>query len=61
MGANTGSTMAHTSVSRRRSRLFDEPGHGAEVFSLLRDSHLEGDEYIQAFFATGSERQGVAE
>lgn len=42
-------------------KLFDEPGHGAEVFSLLRDSNLEGDQYIQAFFDTGSEHQGLAE
>jgi hypothetical protein len=37
--------------------LFDEPGHGAEVFSLIRDSSLEPDEYLDTFFDTGSERQ----
>ncbi|MEU4624889.1 hypothetical protein AB0G04_33570 [Actinoplanes sp. NPDC023801] len=34
----------------------DELGHGAEVFSLLRDSSLEPDDYMDAFFDTGSER-----
>ena len=31
--------------------------HGAEVFSLLRDSPLEPNAYLDAFFDTGSERQ----
>jgi hypothetical protein len=35
----------------------DEPGQGAEVFSLLRDSDLEPDEYLDAFFDTGTERE----
>lgn len=38
-----------------------EPGHGAEVFSLLRDSSLDGDAYVEAFFDTGAERQSAAE
>ena len=36
------------------------PGHptsGAEVFSLIRDSELPTDQYLDAFFDTGSERQ----
>jgi hypothetical protein len=36
------------------------PGHptsGAEVFSLSRDSELATDQYLDAFFDTGSERQ----
>lgn len=37
-------------------QLFDEPGHGAEVFSLPRDSPLGPDEYLTAFFSTGGER-----
>lgn len=37
-------------------RLFDEPGEGAEVFSMLRDSELEPDEYVTAFFDSGLER-----
>jgi hypothetical protein len=36
--------------------LFDELGHGAEVFSLMRSSHLEPDAYLDAFFDTGKER-----
>jgi hypothetical protein len=37
--------------------LADEPGHGAEVFSLIRDSELAPDEYLDAFFDTGTEYQ----
>jgi len=36
------------------------PGHptsGAEVFSLVRDSELGTDEYLDSFFDTGTERQ----
>ena len=36
-------------------RLVDEPGHGAEVFSLIRRSDLPGDDYLNAFFDTGAE------
>ncbi|MFE6050445.1 hypothetical protein ACFQ6N_06810 [Kitasatospora sp. NPDC056446] len=38
-------------------RLDGPPGQGAEVFSLLRDSPLEPDAYLDAFFDTGSERR----
>lgn len=38
--------------------LFDEPGDGAEVFSLMRDSDLEPDDYLDRFFDTGAEREG---
>jgi hypothetical protein len=41
--------------------LADEPGHGAELFSLLRDSPLQPAAYLDAFFDTGDERQGVIE
>jgi hypothetical protein len=37
--------------------LYDEPGDGAEVFSLLRESDISPKEYIDAFFDTGAERQ----
>ncbi len=37
--------------------LYDAPTQGAEVFSLMRSSQLEPDEYLDAFFDTGSERQ----
>lgn len=30
---------------------------GAEVFSLIRDSDLEPDEYLSTFFAAGGEFQ----
>ena len=36
----------------------EEPEAGAEVFSLMRDSDLAPGEYLDAFFDTGSERQG---
>ena len=37
--------------------LADEPGHGAEVFSLLRESQLDHETYLDTFFDTGTERQ----
>lgn len=39
--------------------LFDEPGDGAEVFSLMRDSDLDDASYLNRFFDTGAERQGT--
>ncbi|MFJ1704447.1 hypothetical protein [Kitasatospora sp. NPDC088346] len=38
-------------------RMFDRPGSGAEVFSLLRESPLEPDDYLDSYFDTGAERQ----
>jgi hypothetical protein len=38
-----------------------EPADGAEVFSLIRDSELPPDAYIDAFFDTGSESQQDAQ
>lgn len=38
-------------------RLPMDPGHGAEVFSLLRTSDLEGAAYVTRFFDTGGEIQ----
>ena len=35
--------------------LADEPSDGAEVFSLIRRSGLPPAEYLDSFFATGSE------
>lgn len=35
--------------------LFDIPGDGAEVFSLMRDSRLLPDDYLMAHFDTGTE------
>jgi hypothetical protein len=32
-------------------------GHGVEVFSLLRESDLKPEEYVHAFFATGTEHE----
>ena len=40
-------------------RLAEEPGHGSEVFSLMRDSDLDVDDYLDSFFDTGDERQGA--
>lgn len=40
--------------------LADTPGHGAEVFSLMRDSQLGPPGYVKSFFATGDERQSVS-
>ncbi|WP_158257214.1 hypothetical protein [Kineococcus xinjiangensis] len=36
--------------------LDDEPGHGAEVFSLMRTSSLHPKDYLDTFFDTGGER-----
>ena len=36
----------------------DAIGDGVEVFSLIRDSELPPNEYLDRFFATGSEHQG---
>lgn len=34
-----------------------QPVHGSEVFSLMRDSELEPDDYLDSFYDTGQERQ----
>ncbi|MCG5461591.1 DUF4288 domain-containing protein [Micromonospora sp. MED01] len=39
-------------------RMFDAPRHGAEIFSLIRDSELNPQAYLTAYFDTGQERQG---
>jgi hypothetical protein len=39
----------------------DRPPAGAEVFSLMRDSTLESDDYLDAFYDTGRERQRTAD
>lgn len=42
--------------------LFDEVNlipQGTEVFSLLRESDLEPSDYLDSFFDTGTEHQGV--
>jgi hypothetical protein len=39
----------------------EPPGHGAEVFSLIRDSDVDADTYLDQFFDTGRERQNVVE
>jgi hypothetical protein len=38
--------------------LVEGPGHGQEVFSLMRESFLGDDDYLEAFFTTGSEAEG---
>ncbi|KAB1932608.1 hypothetical protein F8271_25160 [Micromonospora sp. ALFpr18c] len=38
-------------------RMSDGLGHGAEVYSLMRESVLPPDAYLSAFFDTGEERQ----
>jgi hypothetical protein len=39
----------------------EPPGQGAEVFSLIRDSPLPADDYLDRFFDTGRERQQSVE
>jgi hypothetical protein len=36
----------------------ESPRHGAEVYSLIRESELGTNDYLDAFFDTGRERQG---
>ena len=36
--------------------LDDQPGEGAEVFSLMRTHAAQPKDYLDAFFATGAER-----
>ena len=40
-------------------QLFEELAEGAEVYSLMRTSTLEPEEYLDAFFDTGTERQAT--
>jgi hypothetical protein len=37
--------------------MFVDPSDGAEVFSLIRYSSLDPDDYLDHFFETGAERQ----
>jgi hypothetical protein len=39
----------------------EDPGHGAEVFSLMRDSALPTEKYLSTFFDTGRERPGLSD
>ena len=38
--------------------LFEQPGDGAEVFSLIRPSRLSASDYIDRYFDSGEELQG---
>lgn len=38
-------------------KMYDGPGEGSEVFSLMRESELASSDYIDRFFDTGGERQ----
>lgn len=38
-------------------QLVDQPGSGAEVFSLIRDSDLDPQDYLSRYFDTGNEHQ----
>jgi hypothetical protein len=40
--------------------MFDELLDGAEVFSLMRRSNLDADDYVARFFETGDEREADA-
>ena len=41
--------------------LGDEPGHGVEIFSLIRRSSLPPKEYIDRHFDTGTEHQSSSD
>jgi hypothetical protein len=36
--------------------MLGDPEHGAEIYSLIRTSDLDDDDYLTAFFDTGTER-----
>lgn len=38
-------------------QLSDAPGVGVEIFSLIRNSDLDPDDYLERFFDNGTERQ----
>lgn len=38
-------------------RMYDHPGVGAEIFSLIRSSNLAENDYLATFFTTGGEHQ----
>ena len=38
-------------------RMFDPPEDGAELFSLIRSSELDSEEYVDRFLSTGEEFQ----
>ena len=40
-------------------RLADDVADGAEIFSLMRDSELEPQQYLDTFFDVGTELQGA--
>jgi hypothetical protein len=40
--------------------MFAEPGHSAEVFSLIRRSELTTDAHVDGHFDTGTEHQSSA-
>jgi len=40
--------------------LFEGPGHGKEIYSLMRQHELAPSEYLDRFFDTGTERTQVA-
>jgi hypothetical protein len=37
--------------------MYDAPGNGAEVFSLMRQSSLSAEAYVTTFYDTGDERR----
>lgn len=50
-----GQTVAYLGLAQAYL-LYDTPGQGAEVFSLMRTSTAQPAEYMDAFFNTGAER-----
>lgn len=41
--------------------LVDSPSHGAEVFSLMRSSTLDPETYLDVYFDSGTEHQGIVD
>ena len=57
--ASEGSGFVYLEIAQAY-HMVDRLREGAEVYSLLRESNLEPDEYIDRFFMTGSEREGTS-
>ncbi|MFD8526833.1 hypothetical protein ACFV0L_05430 [Streptosporangium canum] len=51
------SPFEHLGLAQAYRLVDDVIESGTEIFSLLRDSDLEPEEYLSAFFDTGRERQ----
>ena len=57
--ASEGSSFVYLDIAQAY-HMVDRLKEGAEVFSLLRESDLGADAYIDRYFMTGAEREGAS-